>query len=125
MSTSGQPDKTSADKDPQASTDDAPFVPLSRGEQVAALGEAGVMGMFVGLLLFVLGATIGLTQQKPWITIAGFLVGGGIAAWCGYLGMRDGRLHDLPRHFTMGKRSLIIGVLLLALGLLRWIMLGS
>ena len=125
MSTSGQPGKTSVNEDPQVSTEDAPFVPLSRGEQVAALGEAGVIGMFIGLLLFVLGATIGLTQQKPWITIAGFLVGGGIAAWCGYLGMRDGRLHDLPRHLTMGKRSLIIGVVLLAFGLLRWIMLGS
>ncbi|MCH2160664.1 MAG: hypothetical protein MK085_02200 [Phycisphaerales bacterium] len=98
--------------------DPVPCTPLTRAQQVAARGEAGVIGLFLGLLVFVLLLILGITGEKPMFILSGGVSGGLIGIGLGLLGIREGRRCDLPRHTKMGRWSLGVGVVTVCLGLL-------
>ena len=56
--------------------DPVPCTPLTRAQQVAARGEAGVIGLFLGLLVFVLLLILGITGEKPMFILSGGVSGG-------------------------------------------------
>ena len=96
-----------------------PFTPLTKAEQVAERVEAGVLGLFLGPLLIVVGSIIGLTGQMPWLTVLGGFLGGLAGIGLGGLGAWEGQHYNLPRHQRMGSRSLAVGVVILLLGVVR------
>ena len=95
------------------------FVPLTKAQQVAARGEAGVLGLFLGPLIIVVDAIIGLTGQLPWLSVLGGFLGGAAGIGLGALGAMEGQRYNLPRHQKMGSRSMVVGIIILLIGVAR------
>jgi hypothetical protein len=89
---------------------------LPVGDQVAARCEAGVLGMFVGGLIFISCGIIGITGLMPWLAFGGSVGGGVVAILLGLLGLSEGHRHDLPQHTRMAKIAMLMGFTLLIIG---------
>jgi len=94
---------------------------LPAGDQVAARCEAGVLGMFVGGLIFISCGIIGITGMMPWLSFGGSIGGGVVTILLGLLGIFEGKTHALPQHLRMAKIALLVGFALLAIGALQLI----
>jgi len=94
---------------------------LPAGDQVAARCEAGVLGMFVGGLIFISCGIIGITGMMTWLTFGGSVGGGVITILLGLLGLSEGNQHKLPQHVRMAKIAMLVGFVLLLIGALQLI----
>ena len=92
---------------------------LPARDQVAARCEAGVLGIFVGGLIFISCGIIGITGMMPWLTFGGSAGGGIITILLGLLGLSEGKRHGLPKHIRMAKIAILVGCVLLTIGILQ------
>ena len=92
---------------------------LPAGDQVAARCEAGVLGIFVGGLIFISCGIIGITGMMPWLAFGGSVGGGVVTILLSWLGFAEGNRHSLPQHIRMAKIAMLVGLVLLLIAVLQ------